>query len=87
MSEFKPCPLTPALLTLLQTSVNLQSTQDRVLAEWLHLSPLTVKSNFKRIHEALGVHSRDAALLTCLENGWIRLRSNGNDRPGDGEAQ
>lgn len=69
-----PCPLTPALLELLQAAVLHGDTSDSLLAAALHRSPHTVKTEWKRVLAVLGVQSRSAALLVALRQGWVSLQ-------------
>lgn len=71
MNEKQACPLTPALLELLQASVSIRSVHSRALAARLFRSPNTIDTEFKRICEQLDVHSRTDAVLMALERGWV----------------
>lgn len=63
--------LTPALQALLDASMALGTTNNKVLAGHLCVSQETVKSGFRRIGLALGTHSRSETLLRALQNGWV----------------
>jgi DNA-binding NarL/FixJ family response regulator len=65
------CPLTPALRQLLEASVVLGTTNNKVLAEYLFCSEETVKSGFRRISVTLDTHSRTETLLRAIMQGWI----------------
>lgn len=69
------CPLTPALKNLLETSLTLKTTNNRILAEHLCVSEETIKSGFRRIGQVLETHSRSEALLQALWSGWVRLEN------------
>lgn len=65
------CPLSGALLKLLQACTEAGSLHDKVLAELLCQSPETIHTNFKRINELLGTHERFAAVQQACREGWI----------------
>ena len=65
------CPLSPALVLLLQSCLNSRSTCDKKLAERLFLSPETIHTEFKLIAQRLDTHNRFEAILIALERGWI----------------
>jgi DNA-binding NarL/FixJ family response regulator len=65
------CPLTPALRQLLEASVTLGTTNNKVLAEYLFCSEETVKSGFRRISVTLNTHSRTETLLRAIMQGWV----------------
>jgi len=67
------CPLSPALVFLLQSCFDARSTHDKKLAEHLCLSPATVHTEFKLIAQRLDTHDRFEAILIALEKGWIRF--------------
>jgi len=67
------CPLSCALVGLLQTCVDAKCIKNKTLADLLCLSPDTVHTNFRRIAEALGTHDRFEAIYIAYENGWIRF--------------
>lgn len=66
-------PLTKSLLHLLQTSVDLSTTDAKTLAESLSLSPETIRTEFKRICQLMNVHSRSEAIIEALKHGWVTL--------------
>ena len=82
-----PCPLSAALLRLLQVSVEMNSTETAALAETLSISPHTVRTEFQRIRQKLGVHSRSEAVLTALHVGWITLEPTDPRRNAPAEEQ
>lgn len=67
------CPLSPALVELLQACVDARCIRDKTLAERLCLSPQTVHTNFRRIADALATHDRFEAIIVAYEKGWIRF--------------
>ena len=68
------CPLTPALLELLQTACDLNTLNQRCLAAALCKSPSTIDTMLTRIRETLEVGSATTALLISVRRGWITLR-------------
>ena len=70
------CPLSPALIALLQLSFDLHDTSTKTLALALTIAPSTVDTQFQRILEKLGVRSREWAVLEALEHGWISRGGN-----------
>ena len=73
MNPKNTCPLSPALIDLLQACVDAGCTKDKTLAEHLCLSHQTVHTSFRRIADALGTHDRFEAIYIAYENGWIRF--------------
>jgi DNA-binding CsgD family transcriptional regulator len=71
MAEENHCPLSSALLEILATCVRLNRVDTRALAHALHRSPHTIRTEFKRIFQALGVHSRHQAVMKAIEAGWV----------------
>ncbi len=69
---FENCPLTPALLRLLEAAVVLGTTDAKVLAAHLFLSPCTVRTEFQRVLTALNVHCRYDAVKMARDNGWLK---------------
>ena len=65
------CPLSPALVLLLQSCLNSRSTCDKKLAERLFLSHETVHTEFRLIAQCLDTHDRFEAVMIALEKGWI----------------
>lgn len=63
--------LTPALQRLLETSLRLETTNNRQLAETLECSGETIKSGFRRLAVLLQTHSRSESLLKAIRHGWI----------------
>ena len=73
MKEKNERLLSPALVLLLQSCIELKTTQDKKLAERLCLSPETIRTEFKRIATILHTHDRIEAGMKACENGWISL--------------
>ncbi|HET6385127.1 MAG TPA: LuxR C-terminal-related transcriptional regulator [Armatimonadota bacterium] len=67
------CPLSPALLELLQAMVDHHTRETGALAEALNVSSHTVRTYFQRIFRTLGVHSRAEALLFAITHEWVAL--------------
>ena len=67
------CPLSPALVLLLQACIDARCIRNQTLADHLCQSPDTVHTNFRRIADALGTHDRFEAICMAHENGWIRF--------------
>ncbi len=67
------CPLSPALVSLLQSCLDARSTHDKKLAERLCLSPETIHTEFKLIARCLNTHDRFEAVLLAWEKGWIHF--------------
>jgi DNA-binding NarL/FixJ family response regulator len=67
------CPLSPALLQLLQVCVSKRCCHDQALADYLHVSPHTIHTEFKLISRLLQTHDRFASVLVALQYGWITL--------------
>jgi DNA-binding NarL/FixJ family response regulator len=67
-------PLTPALCKLLEACLILKTTDAKTLAIYLNRSPATIRTEFQRILELIGVHSRYAALKTAEEQGWLNTQ-------------
>lgn len=65
--------LTPALRTLVETALDLRTTNNRRLAEALVCSEETVKSGFRRLSCLCDTHSRAETLLHLLLAGAVRL--------------
>jgi len=72
MRESSDSPLTPALCHLLEACVALETTETKILAAHLNLSPATIRTEFQRILSALNVHCRYAAVRRAEEKGWLR---------------
>jgi DNA-binding NarL/FixJ family response regulator len=66
-----PCPLSPALLRLLQDAVALGTTNNKQLANYRGCPEETIKSLFYRINVVLGTKSRSEAILQTISNNWI----------------
>jgi DNA-binding NarL/FixJ family response regulator len=66
--------LTPALYKLLEASLERKTTNSKILAEHLNRSPATIRTEFQRIFDVMGVHCRYEALQTALERGLIRSK-------------
>gem|GEM_PF-550676 len=67
------CPLSPALVLLLQACIDARCIRSQTLADHLCQSLDTVHTNFRRIADALGTHDRFEAICMAYENGWIRF--------------
>lgn len=67
------CPLSPALVELLQKAADLNTVNQQHLAEALNKSPSTIDTMFTRIRESLGVKSSTTALLISVRQGWIHF--------------
>ena len=68
------CPLSPALLELLQACAEHHTVRSAELAPLLCRSSETIRTEFKRIRERLNVHSREDAVAVAMICGWIRGR-------------
>lgn len=66
--------LTPALYTLLETCLEMKTTNTKVLAARLCRSPATIRTEFQRILTFMDVHCRYEALRRAEENGLIRRK-------------
>ena len=75
------CPLTPALLRLLETCVVLKTTDAKIIAAHLFVTPTTVRTSFQRILNILDVNCRYAALRKAEEEGWLSPTAN-SQQPG-----
>ena len=64
-------PLTPALRKLIETCIELKTTETRRLASHLNRSPATVRTEFQRIFVVLHVHCRYEAVITAENKGWL----------------
>lgn len=70
-----PCQyqgLPPALYKLLETCIDIKTTNTKILAEYLCRSPATIRTQFQRILILMDVHSRYEALRIAEEKGWVR---------------
>jgi hypothetical protein len=67
------CPLTPALLRLLQDPVYLGITNNKELASARGCPEETIKSMFYRINTILGTHSRSEAILKAIAHKWVQI--------------
>lgn len=77
MSNEKTKRLAPSFYTLLETSLEIKTTNTKILAQHLNRSPATIRTQYQRIMEHLGAHCRYEALRIAEENGLIRQ----NKRP------
>lgn len=68
------CPLTPALLHLLQDAVTLGTTNNKELANARGCPEETIKSMFYRINTSLGTHSRPEAILKAISHKWVHIK-------------
>ena len=66
--------LTPALYTLLEACLEKRTTNTKILATYLGLSPATIRTEFQRILAFMNVHCRYEALRTAEEKGLIRRK-------------
>ncbi len=69
----RPCPLTPALLEVLQACAHLCDVSTADIAARLYRSKNTIRTEFRRILKLVGVHSRTAALCLAFRQGWVTL--------------
>lgn len=72
MSNRRAGRLSPSFYTLLEASLEKKTTNTKILAQHLNRSPATVRTQYQRIMERLGVHCRYEALRTAEEVGLIR---------------
>lgn len=77
MDSDKSTRLPPSHYTLLEASREKKTTSTKILAQYLNRSPATIRTQFQRIMEFLGVHCRYEALRKAEEQGLIRQ----NKRP------
>jgi len=66
-----PCPLTPALLALLQAAIDHETTDSEHLAEILCSTPKAIGTKWERAIATLGVHNRGGAIARVLRHGWV----------------
>ena len=71
MEPETPCPLSPALLRLLQAAADAGTTEAATLTDKLFVSKNTVRTAWQRILDTLDVHCRYAAVMVALQRGWI----------------
>ncbi len=64
--------LAPALNKLLETCIEIKTTNTKILAEYLCRSPATIRTQFQRILILMDVHCRYEALRKAEEKGWVR---------------
>ncbi|MBB6048418.1 hypothetical protein [Armatimonas rosea] len=69
------CPLSPAMLRLLQDAVALGTTNNKLLASHRGCPEETIKSLFYRINLALGTKSRSEAIMKAISEKWIDIKS------------
>jgi DNA-binding NarL/FixJ family response regulator len=79
------CPLTPALIELLQACLDTGTDDTGALAAILCRTSGTVRTDFKRTFVALGVHDRMEAMLKALDAGWIAPRGEALGMPQKGK--
>jgi hypothetical protein len=79
MTKDRENPLPPASKELLQTCVDIESTETKVLARRLSRARSTVDTEFQRILLLTGTGSRSEALVHALHQGWIELERSPND--------
>lgn len=70
-AEEQSCPLTPALLHLLEDTIALGTTNNKKLAEHRNCSEETIKSIFRRINALLSTRSRSEAVIKTITCGWV----------------
>lgn len=71
--DTEPCPLSSAMVELLQTAADHSTVRDMELAERLLVTPNAVHTQFCRICSRLGVRNRAAAVLVAVQHGWVTL--------------
>ncbi len=64
--------LAPALNRLLESCIEIKTTNTKILAEYLCRSPATIRTQFQRILILMDVHCRYEALRKAEEKGWVR---------------
>ena len=74
MNQSQNKRLPPALYSLLETCIEIKTTNTKTLAGYLHRSPATIRTQFQRIHALMNVHCRYEALRIAEEKGLIRCR-------------
>lgn len=72
MSRRQSGRLSPSFYTLLEASLEKKTTNTKILAQHLNRSPATVRTQYQRVMERLGVHCRYEALRVAEESGLIR---------------
>ena len=72
MSEHKHL-LTAALVEILQTAVEVESTNSKILSKILSRSEATIHTEWQRINERLGSSSRPMSLIRALKLGIVTL--------------
>lgn len=75
MPSENDCSLSDTYRELLQTCITLRTTHAKMLARALNRSPQTIQTEFRRLFEKLGVHSREEAVLLAIDRGWVSLPS------------
>jgi IS30 family transposase len=78
MNDEKSRRLAPSFYTLLEASLEKKTTNTKILAQHLNRSPATVRTQYQRILEQLGVHCRYEALRMAEEDGLIRRNKRSN---------
>lgn len=66
--------LPQALNKLLETCIEIKTTNTKSLAEYLCRSPATIRTQFQRIFILMDVHCRYEALRKAEEKGLIRCK-------------
>jgi DNA-binding NarL/FixJ family response regulator len=69
------CPLSPAMLRLLQDATALGTTNNKQLARHRGCPEETIKSLFYRINLTLGTKSRSEAILKSISSSWIDIKA------------
>lgn len=73
-------PLTPALSRLMETCINLKTTNSKTLAAHLNRSPATIRTEFQRILQIMNVHCRYSAVKAAEDENWIRITKNNENK-------
>ncbi len=73
-SRYQYKRLPPALYRLLETCIEIKTTNTKILAGYLRRSPATIRTQFQRILALLDVHCRYEALRLAEEKGLIRCK-------------
>jgi DNA-binding NarL/FixJ family response regulator len=71
MPNNSECPMSETQRDLLQMCVRYKTIHDKDLAELRFVSAHTIHTEFRDTLEVLGVHSRFAAVMVAIAQGWI----------------
>ncbi|SEF78200.1 DNA-binding response regulator [Nitrosomonas ureae] len=74
MSRNQSRRLAPASYRLLETCLEIKTTNTKILAGCLHRSPATIRTQFQRILALMDAHCRYEALRITEERGLIRRK-------------